>query len=145
MQYPHTRIVWVYTQDVYSHITIQEMNAVRLPSCFENCQIFYLGLRKHFLYVCNPTDCVTKLKTYSKTDKKKSEKKNLAQFSVFKYKNLVCSQLEHNLIAVQLAFVQQNRREIGLIDCVRVYLALDSHTCIILVATARLGNRATAR
>ena len=49
MQYPHTWIVWVYTQDVYSHITIQEMSAVRLPSCLENCQIFYLGLRKHFL------------------------------------------------------------------------------------------------
>ena len=52
MQYPHTWIVWVYTQSVHSHITIQEMSAVRLSSCFENCQIFYLGLRKHFLYVC---------------------------------------------------------------------------------------------
>ena len=52
MQYPHTWIVWVYAQSVHSHITIQEMSAVRLPSCFENCQIFYLGLRKHFLYVC---------------------------------------------------------------------------------------------
>ena len=72
MQYPHTRIVWVYTQDVYSHITIQEMNAVRLPSCFENCQIFYLGLRKHFLYVCRQADFqpfgIANLETFSQTN-----------------------------------------------------------------------------
>ena len=24
------------------------MSAIRLPSCVENCQIFYLGHRKHF-------------------------------------------------------------------------------------------------
>jgi len=51
MQYPHTWIVWVYTQSVHSRITIQEMSAVRLPPCTENFHIFFEGLRKHFLYV----------------------------------------------------------------------------------------------
>ena len=53
---PHTWIVWGICTIVHSHITIQEMSAVRRPLVFENCQIFYSGLRKHFLYVCNLSD-----------------------------------------------------------------------------------------
>ena len=56
MQYPHTWIVWVYAQSVHSHITIQEMSAVRSLSCTENFHIFFEGLRKHFLYVCCRVD-----------------------------------------------------------------------------------------
>ena len=49
---PHTWIVWgVYTKSVHSHIAIQEMRAVRMPSCIENFHIFLEGLRKHFRYV----------------------------------------------------------------------------------------------
>ena len=49
---PHTWIVWVNAQTVHSHITIQEMSAVRHPLVFENYHISILGYRKHFQYVC---------------------------------------------------------------------------------------------
>ena len=37
---PHTWIVWDMRKELHSHITIQEMSAVRHPFAFENCQIF---------------------------------------------------------------------------------------------------------
>ncbi len=38
---PHTWIVWdIYAQNVHSHITTQEMSAIRMPSCNENFHIF---------------------------------------------------------------------------------------------------------
>jgi hypothetical protein len=71
MQYPHTWIVWVYAQSVHSHITIQEMSAVRLPSCTENFHIFFEGLRKHFLYMSairhKMPFSIANLKNYSQT------------------------------------------------------------------------------
>ena len=73
MQYPHTWIVWVGAKSMHRHMTIQEMSAVRSPSCTENFHIFFEGLRKHFLYVCNPTDCVTKIETFSEKCKKISQ------------------------------------------------------------------------
>ena len=48
---PHTWIVWDTCQERHSHITIQEMSAVRCPFAFENYHIFYSGRRKHFSYV----------------------------------------------------------------------------------------------
>ena len=58
---------------------------------------------------------------------------------------LVSSELKYNLIAVQLAFVQEDRWEIRLIYRIWMYLALDCHTRIILVARARLCDWATTR
>ena len=43
---PHTWIVWVYAQNVHSHIATQEMSAVRHPLVFENYHISILGLPK---------------------------------------------------------------------------------------------------
>ena len=49
---PHTWIVWgIYAQSVRSHITTQEMSAIRSSICLENFHISILGLRKHFQYV----------------------------------------------------------------------------------------------
>ena len=60
---PHTWIVWgVYTKSVHSHIAIQEMSAVRMPSCIENFHIFLERPRKHFQYVCYLSNSITKLK-----------------------------------------------------------------------------------
>ena len=53
---PHTWIVWGVRTEVHSRIAIQEMSAVRMPSCIENFHIFLEGLRKHFLYVCRQAD-----------------------------------------------------------------------------------------
>ena len=50
---PHLDSMRYMHRTVHSHIAIQEMSAVRHPLVFENCQIFYSGLRKHFRkYVC---------------------------------------------------------------------------------------------
>ena len=72
MQYPHTWIVWVGAKSMHRHITIQEMSAVRSPSCTENFHIFFEGLRKHFLYVCRQTDfqpfSIANLETFSQTN-----------------------------------------------------------------------------
>lgn len=89
---PHTRIVWESALSVQHHITIQEMSAVRLPSCIENCQIFYLGLRKHFQYVATHSDSITKLRRifetsntqdgtlYQKNTKSKEKRKRSSDF-----------------------------------------------------------------
>ena len=66
---PHLNSMRCIHKQVHSHISIQGMSVVRLSSCCENCQIFYLGLRKHFQYVCYPSDNATKLKIIFQTNK----------------------------------------------------------------------------
>ena len=58
---------------------------------------------------------------------------------------LECSQLENNLVAVQLAFVQKDRWELRLIYCIRMHLALDCNTRVVLVAATRLCDWAATR
>ena len=53
MQYPHTWIVWVYAQSVHSHITIQEMSAVRYPFALRKLSDFRLRTAKT-LSICLP-------------------------------------------------------------------------------------------
>lgn len=44
------------------------MSAARYPFAFENYHIFYLGLRKHFPYVCYLFNSNTKLKNIFQTN-----------------------------------------------------------------------------
>ena len=90
-----------------------------------------------------PRDCTTKIEINFEWHKK-NRAKSLG-LSLIDICCLVCSQLEYNLVAVQLALVQENRWEVRLIYCVRVYLALDCNAGIVLVTTTRLCDWAATR
>jgi len=51
------------------------MSAIRLPISLLKTSTFSHKDKseKHFLYVCNPTDCVTKVETFSEKCKKISQ------------------------------------------------------------------------
>ena len=68
---PHTCNMQNGVVEYSPTIHIQEMSAIRISLSFENFHIFIVGqCEKHFLYVCNPADCVTKIETFSEKCKK---------------------------------------------------------------------------
>ena len=65
---PHTWIVWVYAQKVHSHITIQEMSAVRCPLLWK-LPHFLLRTAKTLSYVMpDYLPDLTKLKRFFETN-----------------------------------------------------------------------------